>query len=522
MEKEPKKKRSFIIIIILAIVLLGGAYFFKDQILNIFNKQDKEKTITYDINEVKTYLEANYDKFYIDGSTSTTPLHKALNERFSKEEDKTPIHNKTVDAFTLFAEGKRDILFSVDFSDEVLSIAKKKDVDTGTISITREGFVFLINKKNPVKSLTIEQIKDIYSGKITNWKQVGGDDAPIKAFQRNSDSGSQMRMEKFMGSTKLMDAKKEYIIEGMGALIEEIDGYDEGKYSIGYNMYTFTEKQYQSEDVTLLQVNGVTPTDETIFNEEYPVVIYNYIYYDKNNKLNTEFAKKLHFYLMSEEGQKLISDAGYINLNKKLDRNKTVDDHFQGILEYEIYNQTDFNMYNEAKGEFYAIKDMDYETGKGTLVVYKNYPDYVLRDTKHKDNKNAREYLEKIFKSDMPLHPGTVSYSEESGIIMIMYWFGGGIELGNFFNIKYDGKYYEALRFDIATNTYLLKGGEKELLDQVLEYEDKNSDFYKQKDLIVLDKEIEISNSDLKKLEFKLDIYDKDNNKTYEYHKYLK
>ncbi len=64
----------------------------------------------------------------------------------------------------------------------------------------------MVNAKNPVDALSQQQIKDIYSGKITNWKQVGGSDEPIVAYQRNTDSGSQNYMIDFMGETPLMDA----------------------------------------------------------------------------------------------------------------------------------------------------------------------------------------------------------------------------------------------------------------------------------------------------------------------------
>ena len=185
-----------------------------------------------DIIEVKQYLKDNYNKVNIDGSTSMIPLHQALDDLFGSSERGVQ-HNKTVYAFDKFIAGENDILLGVDYSDEMLEKAENNGVILVKKEITREAFVFLINKNNPVKSLSIEQIKDIYSGKITNWNEVGGDDAPINAFQRNSDSGSQMRMVKFMDDIKLTETDVEYY-SSMGLIVETIGNYDEGKYSIGY------------------------------------------------------------------------------------------------------------------------------------------------------------------------------------------------------------------------------------------------------------------------------------------------
>ena len=83
--------------------------------------------------------------------------------------------------------------------------ARDRGVEFEYTPVGREGFVFLVNASNPVDSLTIEQVKGIYSGKITTWKEVGGNDEPIQAYQRNSNSGSQSMMVRFMGDTPLMN-----------------------------------------------------------------------------------------------------------------------------------------------------------------------------------------------------------------------------------------------------------------------------------------------------------------------------
>ncbi len=404
--------------------------------------------------EAKEYLKKNWDKFKIDGSTSMIVLHKSLNNLFGSENDEIS-HSKTVDAFEKFIKGENDILLGVSYSNELLNKAKENDTDVKNIEITREGFIFLINKNNIVKNLTVEQLKDIYSGKIKNWKDVGGDDSQIIAYQRNDDSGSQMRMNIFMGNTKLID--KTYVADGMGELVLSIAGsnssYIETNNAIGYNMYTFTEKQYSNDYVDLLNINGIEPNDETIFNETYPLVIYNYIYYNNKNIKATEFANNLYVYLMSDEGQKLISNSGYVNLNKKLDRNKNIE------IPYENEEYIDF--YNKEKNEFYNVDE------NGKILIFKNFPDFILYNSKYKDNKAAREFLTTLFNSEFI--SSRIYINDEIGAISIIdYWFDATFDPIDFFNIKYKDLYYVDLVYYIENDKFILTAHNKDVFDSYL------------------------------------------------------
>jgi hypothetical protein len=176
--------------------------------------------------------------------------------------------------------------------------------------IALEGFVFLINPENPVKSLTQAEIRDIYSGKITNWSEVGGDDAEIIAYQRNSDSGSQTYMTEFMGDTPLVKAPKERVQGEMGGMITMLSSYDNSKYAIGYSVYSYAaEKQANAANITLLAVDGISPSRETFTDKSYPLLSATYAFYSANNE--NPRVKKLVDYLKTEAGQKVVADAGY-------------------------------------------------------------------------------------------------------------------------------------------------------------------------------------------------------------------
>lgn len=476
MFKYIKKFYFFIVIIILA-VLVGCS-----------NKQYViDKNLTDDMNtsldKAKEYLSQNWDKIKIDGSTSMIPLHQALSNMFSanKEEIK---HGKTVEAFGKFISGENDILLGVTYSDELLNKAKTKGIDFVGKEITKEAFVFLVNKENSVKSLTVEQIKGIYSGKISNWSEVGGDDAPIIAYQRNDDSGSQIRMNIFMGDEKLVE--RTYFAGGMGELVLAIAGFnnsspDDNKYAIGYNMYTFTEKQYLNENVVLLSINGIKPDDDTIFDEVYPIGIYNYLYYDRNNETASEFATNLYTFLMSGEGQKLISSAGYVNIEEKLVRNLNVG--FFG--DYEDY----ISFYNEDKGEFY---DVD-ATGK--LLVYNNYSDFILRNSQYKDNQNARDYITKLFDAEI-ISSKLYCYDTSDYIGIQRIWFDASFDPEDCFNIEFNGYYYTDLKYYFLEDKYILVTGGVENLQY---YRDYMADMEFPVEAISF-KNIEITKDDLKNI----------------------
>jgi ABC-type phosphate transport system substrate-binding protein len=143
----------------------------------------------------------------IDGSTATIPLSQAIAEKLlgmlsdkSKEFIK---HNTTHNAYVNLIEGKADIIFVTEPSQEELKIAKDSNVDIEVVPVVKEGFVFLVNMNNPVNSLTVKQIQDIYQGKIINWKEVGGKDAAIIPYQRDKNSGSQTIMQLHPANTLL-------------------------------------------------------------------------------------------------------------------------------------------------------------------------------------------------------------------------------------------------------------------------------------------------------------------------------
>ena len=184
----------------------------------------------------------------MDGSTSATPLEIGLKSGFlgiSYEQAKELVsHTTTHDSFKRLIGGEVDLIFSVPISEEQQKLADEAGVTLFMEPVAREGFVFVVNAENPVDSLTSEQLRKIYSGEITNWSEVGGNDEPILPYQRNTDSGSQNYMTVFMGDTPLLPPKTELVQGMMMSLMDAIAVYDNSAGAIGYSVYSYAAQMY--------------------------------------------------------------------------------------------------------------------------------------------------------------------------------------------------------------------------------------------------------------------------------------
>ena len=178
--------------------------------------------------------------------------------------------------------------------------------------IGRDALVFVVNESNPVDSLTTEQFQDIYSGKIANWKDVGGPDQKIVAYQRTETSGSQGFLEKLvMGGAKLSAAPAQTVMSEKGEVEQGLANYDNAANAIGYTVFYYASKMYATAGFKLLSVNGVAPTAETIADGSYPYIG------DFNAVIRADDptdspSRRVVTWLESDAGKKAIAEAGYL------------------------------------------------------------------------------------------------------------------------------------------------------------------------------------------------------------------
>lgn len=205
-------------------------------------------------------------------------------------------YKNTVRGYKAIVDGETDILFCAAPSAEQKQYAEEQGVELVYVPIGLEACVFFVNENNPVDDLTVEQVRDIYSGEYTNWSEVGGSNRVINPVSRLEGSGSQTMMEAFMGEREIAQKSP---LAFTGA-------------SIGFSFRYYMDGMVGNDQVKMISLNGVYPSAENIRNRAYPVVASFYaIYRADNENPNIQI---LIDWILSDEGQKLIEECGYVSI----------------------------------------------------------------------------------------------------------------------------------------------------------------------------------------------------------------
>ena len=179
-------------------------------------------------------------------------------------------------------------------------------------AIGRDALVFIVNEDNPVQSLTRQQLRDIYAGKITNWKDVGGKDQEIVAFQRGEDSGSQTLFKKLLiQGGELMPPPSELAPAAMGELVDSIADYNNSANAIGFSVYYYIDQMYSKPGLRLLAVDGVTPSNDTLADGSYPLCNDFYAVIHPDAAADSP-ERRLYDWLDTADGIACIQKAGYV------------------------------------------------------------------------------------------------------------------------------------------------------------------------------------------------------------------
>jgi len=274
----------------------------------------------------------NYPK--IDGSTSALPIIQEIYKKIHPFEfingDKVGTGlpqsvSQTIFSYLLLISGDVDMIIVPDPSEEVKSIADAKGVELEYVPICLEALVFIVNSTTDVDTITTKQIKSIYTDlQINNWSQLGGKDIEIDPLVRNSDSGSHALMEKFVLQGEQIDEELEEhnVMRSMYIAIERVESYVSGDsyiselyegMPIGYTLYYFLQNNKESQkwhNVKMLNIDGIEPNEQTIASGEYPYST-NYFAVIKKDEPQNSPSRKLISWLLSPEGQQILSNAGF-------------------------------------------------------------------------------------------------------------------------------------------------------------------------------------------------------------------
>lgn len=255
----------------------------------------------------------------LDGATALYPVYAAFAQAVYPEGDYPPyladnsqvVSTQTGEAYSRLFQGQTDMIFAAGPSDRQLAEAERLDVDLVQIPIGQEAFVFFVHENHPVEELTVEEIQDIYAGEITNWADLGGDDEPIRAFQRPEDSGSQTALENLMGDRRLMNPPEEDVPGGMGQIITETASYENALDAIGFSFRYFSTDLVEERGIKHVALNGVYPDEDGIRSGNYPIAsnFYAITTEDKYDDL-----RPFIDWILSDEGQQLIEESGYVGV----------------------------------------------------------------------------------------------------------------------------------------------------------------------------------------------------------------
>ena len=254
----------------------------------------------------------------IDGATAAFPVYSAfvnaVYPNTTELYDGVFEYNNTVGGYKELAKKNTDIFIGAAPSTAQIKYAEECGTVFEYTQIGWEAFVFFVHKDNPIDSLTADQIRGIYSGEITNWSQVGGNDEEIVPFQRDEGSGSQSMMLRFMtmGGASLIEPDIEELIGFMGGIVEQVASYKNQTNSIGYSFRYYIEGIVCHPDIKMIAVDGIAPTADNIRNNTYPIITPVYaVTYENNPNPNVAL---LIDWILSEEGQYIIKESGYVGM----------------------------------------------------------------------------------------------------------------------------------------------------------------------------------------------------------------
>ncbi|HON46363.1 MAG TPA: phosphate ABC transporter substrate-binding protein [Kiritimatiellia bacterium] len=247
------------------------------------------------------------DKLIVDGSTTVGPIAKAFAEVIMRQ---NPGVNITVsesgsgNGAKALLNGTCDVAcLSRNLKDSERKAMDEKGVKPVVHVVAFDALPVIVHPSNPVKGLTIDQVRDIYTGKITNWKDVGGADQRIVVISRDTNSGTYETFKDLvLGKDNKIIASAEYTGSngGMRQRVQMTRG------AIGYAGLGFVDRTIKA-----LEINGVMPSAETVSAKQYPLSRELYLFTNGEPAADTLAGKFLSM-SRTEKGREIIEEIGFV------------------------------------------------------------------------------------------------------------------------------------------------------------------------------------------------------------------
>jgi len=247
------------------------------------------------------------NKVTIAGSTTVLPIAQATAEIFM---DNNPEINVSVRGGGSSVGIASIMAGTVDIGDasrhiktKEIAAAREAGINPVEHVVANDGIALVLHKNNPVKELTIEQIKAIFTGKIENWNEIGGPNLPIVVISRDVSSGTfEVFNSLVLGGGKVKDGS--LMLASNNAVASTVASTPG---AIGY-----AGLGYLTNEIHAIKVNGVMPSTATIQDKSYPVARTLHMYTNGNPKGNV---KRYLDFVKSEEGQRIVEEQGFISVN---------------------------------------------------------------------------------------------------------------------------------------------------------------------------------------------------------------
>lgn len=303
-----KRVATMLIVLLIAMLVFSGC-------------TTKQQSHQIDVPK-KISLQLSLDEYpRMDGSTANLPMMAEIMSRVCditlEEAEELTSCTKTSNAWSNIANGNADILLVYEAAEDTKAYLDTVGTELEITPLGRDALVFINNEQNPVENLTQQQLIDIYTGNVTNWNEVGGEDLEIIPYQRVATSGSQsLFMKLLMKDIVPMDAPMELRPAEMGMLIDELARYNNEGNALGYSVFYYASYMYQQPGLKMIAVDGVQPSDETIADGSYPLLNEYYLVIRADEPEDSP-ARQLRNWILTDEGRAAIIEAGYIPMPKE-------------------------------------------------------------------------------------------------------------------------------------------------------------------------------------------------------------
>jgi len=237
----------------------------------------------------------------ISGSTSVGPLAEKLAAKYEEQSEINIEVNQIGSSagITNATSGVSEIgMSSRDLKEEEIANGLDESV------IAYDGIVVVTHPSNKVKDLTMEQVKQIFTGEVTNWKELGGDDLEIVVVSREDGSGSRDAFQEIVDYSSGELVRSAIVASGNGNIKTTVAT---NKHAVGFISF-----EYIDDSISTMKINGVEATAENVLNKTYKLSR-PFLFVHKEENLS-EQGQQFIDYILSEEGQMIVSEAGAIPL----------------------------------------------------------------------------------------------------------------------------------------------------------------------------------------------------------------